>query len=100
MRTPRAGERMASRASVKVKIVNRLGLHARPAMVFVDAAVAFPCSVAVKRADQEVDGKSIMMMMMLAATQGTELEIVCEGEQAEEAARALKKLVDSGFDEE
>lgn len=91
---------MASRASVKVKIVNRLGLHARPAMVFVDAAVAFPCSVTVKRADQEVDGKSIMMMMMLAATQGTELEVVCEGEQAEEAAAALKRLVDSGFDEE
>ena len=88
------------RASVKVKIVNRLGLHARPAMTFVDAALAFPCNVTVKREEQEVDGKSIMMMMLLAATQGTELEVICEGEQAEQAAAELKKLVDSGFGEE
>ncbi|MBX9735688.1 MAG: HPr family phosphocarrier protein [Phycisphaerales bacterium] len=89
-----------STSSAKVKIVNRLGLHARPAMCFVDVAMQFPCEVSVKRADQTVDGKSIMMMMLLAATQGTELDIVCEGDQAEEACAALKKLVDGGFDEE
>lgn len=86
--------------STKVKIVNRLGLHARPAMCFVDLAMQYPCEVSVKREGQSVDGKSIMMMMLLAATQGTELEIVCDGEQAQEASDALKKLVDTGFDED
>ncbi|MBL0871646.1 MAG: HPr family phosphocarrier protein [Phycisphaerales bacterium] len=89
-----------SSVSANVKIINRLGLHARPAMCFVDLAMQYPCEVQVKRGDQVVDGKSIMMMMLLAATQGTELVIVCEGEQAEEALAALKKLVDTGFDEE
>ncbi len=84
----------------KVTIKNRLGLHARPAMVFVDAAGQFKCGVTVRRDDQEVDGKSIMMMMLLAATQGTELEIVADGEDAEAAIAKLKALVDAGFDEE
>lgn len=85
---------------VKVTITNRLGLHARPAMCFVDAATAFSSVITVKRQDQAVDGKSIMQMMMLAATKGTELEIVADGDDAEAAAAALKKLVESGFDEE
>jgi phosphocarrier protein len=87
-------------ASCKVTIANKLGLHARPAMCFVDAAVAFKASVIVKRAGQEVDGKSIMQMMMLAATKGTELEIVADGDDADAAVAALKKLVESGFDED
>lgn len=88
------------RISVKVTIVNKLGLHARPAMCFVDAASAFSCSISVLRGAQSVDGKSIMQMMMLAATKGTELEVVADGEDAEKAAATLKKLVESGFDEE
>lgn len=89
-----------SKSTAKVKIVNRLGLHARPAMTFVDAAMAFPCAIIVRRDEQEVDGKSIMMMMLLAATQGTELEISAEGEQADEAVAVLKRLVESGFGED
>ena len=54
----------------------------------------------VKKDDAEVNGKSIMEVMMLAASQGSVLEIVCEGPDAEKAAAALKALVDSGFDEE
>jgi phosphocarrier protein len=88
------------RASVKVVIANRLGLHARPAMCFVDVAAPFSSSISVKRGDQSVDGKSIMQMMMLAATKGTELEIIAEGDDAEPACAALKKLVESGFDED
>ncbi len=88
------------RVAVQVTIVNRLGLHARPAMTFVDAAARFSCSVTVKRGEQEVDGKSIMHMMLLAATQGTTLEVVCDGDDAPAAAEALKKLVADGFDEE
>ncbi len=83
-----------------VTIVNRLGLHARPAMVFVDAANLFRSVVTVKRDDQEVDGKSIMMMMLLAATQGTQLELIADGEDAEAAIARLSALVAAGFDEE
>lgn len=88
------------RCTANVTISNKLGLHARPAMCFVDAANAFQSAVFVLRGSQSVDGKSIMQMMMLAATKGTELEIVAEGEDAERAVAALKKLVEGGFDEE
>jgi len=91
---------VSQRCTVQVTIVNRLGLHARPAMTFVDLASTFKSEVTVKRGDQEVDGKSIMHMMMLAATKGTTLEVTAVGEDAEKACTALKKLVDTGFDEE
>ena len=91
---------MGDRCSVNVKIVNRLGLHARPAMAFVDLATTFACDVQVAKSDTVVDGKSIMQMMMLAASQGTELSITADGADAERACAALKELVESGFDEE
>jgi phosphocarrier protein len=93
---------LSERASVKVRIVNRLGLHARPAMCFVDTATSFKSTITVARAGSgsAVDGKSIMQMMMLAATKGTELEITAEGEDAAEACEVLRKLVESGFDED
>jgi phosphocarrier protein HPr len=91
---------MSQRCTVTVTIVNRLGLHARPAMTFVDLAGTFKSDITVKRSDQEVDGKSIMHMMMLAATKGTALDIIAVGPDAEPACAALKKLVDSGFDED
>lgn len=83
-----------------VTIVNRLGLHARPAMAFVDLATTFACDVRVRKGDHEVDGKSIMQMMMLAASKGSQLVIICEGDDAPTAMKALKELVDGGFDEE
>lgn len=91
---------MSTRCSVTVTITNRLGLHARPAMMFVDAACAFQSTITVKRGTQAVDGKSIMHMMLLAATKGTELEIVAEGPDAEKACATLKALVDAGFEED
>jgi phosphocarrier protein len=91
---------MSSRQEVQVTIVNRLGLHARPAMSFVDTANLFQSEVRVCRDDTEVDGKSIMQMMMLAAGQGTVLTIVADGPDAAEACKALKALVDGGFEEE
>ena len=91
---------MPDRCTVQVTIVNRLGLHARPVMTFVDLASSFKSDVTVRRGDQEVDGKSIMHMMMLAATKGTVLEVTANGADAEAACAALQKLVDSGFDEE
>lgn len=102
---------MSKTCTVRVTIVNRLGLHARPAMSFVDLAGAYRCEIKVARVAASaggsggsggscVDGKSIMQMMMLAATKGTELEITAVGEDAEEACAALKQLVESGFGEE
>lgn len=101
---------MSQRVVVQAEIRNKLGLHARPAMSFVDVASTFSANVTVERvandsdsgtpAGECVDGKSIMQMMMLAATKGTLLKISVEGDDAPAAAEALKKLVESGFDEE
>jgi len=88
-------------ASAVVSVPNRLGLHARPAMIFVEAASKLESNVTVRRCDQgdPVDGKSIMQMMMLAATKGTKLRITAEGDDAQAACAHLKALGDSGFDE-
>jgi phosphocarrier protein len=91
---------VAESASRKVKILNRLGLHARPAMAFVDLACTFQSAVTVRRRDQSVDGKSIMQMLMLAATQGTELELVADGPDAAQAIEKLTALVDEKFGED
>lgn len=92
---------MSQTATTRVAVTNRLGLHARPAMEFVDCASAFACEISVRRADgdESVDGKSIMQMMLLAATVGTELVISCNGEDSQAACDALEKLVAGGFGE-
>ena len=87
-------------AKATVVIQNQLGLHARPAMTFVDAANGFASAVRVSKGSQSVDGKSIMQMMMLAATQGTQLQIEAEGSDAREAVETLLVLVESKFGEE
>lgn len=89
-------------ASRKVIIKNKLGLHARPAMMFVETASKYRAEVSVCRTDQSepVDGRSIMQMMMLAATEGTQLEISATGEDAENAVEALVDLVKSNFQED
>jgi phosphocarrier protein len=84
----------------QVTIQNKLGLHARPAMQFVDVANQFQSAIKVWKQDQAVDGKSIMQMMMLAATEGTPLKIVADGEDAPQALDALEQLVNSRFGEE
>ena len=82
-----------------VRIVNALGLHARPAAAFVRIAGRHACQIFVQKDDLEVNGKSIMGMMMLAAEAGSELVIRTEGEGAEQAAEDLVALVQSGFGE-
>jgi len=93
----------AQQAHATVTIVNRLGMHARPAMSFVELASSFKSDVVLKRIDGDftdpVDGKSIMQLMMLAATKGTALEIEITGSDAQKACDALCKLVENGFDE-
>ncbi|USN98455.1 MAG: HPr family phosphocarrier protein [Phycisphaeraceae bacterium] len=91
---------MPDLATTTVKIVNKLGLHARPAMAFADTAGRFKASVAVHRGDQRVDGKSVMEIMLLAATYGTEIRIEAKGADAPECLAELRSLVERGFDEE
>lgn len=93
-------ETMTPTIEARVVIQNRLGLHARPAMSFVDTANAFKSEVRVRKGEQVVDGKSIMQMMMLAATQGTELLVIATGKDAQAAIDAIKALVNRKFDED
>jgi len=87
-------------AQTDVVVLNRLGLHARPAMAFVDVANGFESDVRVHKGSQAVDGKSIMQMMILAATQGTELVIKADGPDADDALAALSQLFADRFNEE
>jgi len=80
--------------------VNKYGLHARPAMQFVEIANRFNCRIEVTNGALTVDAKSIMSVMRLAATKGTVLKLLADGEDAEAAVEALVKLVEEGFGEE
>jgi phosphocarrier protein len=83
-----------------VPIVNSLGLHARPAAEFVKTSARFKAAVLVRKDGLEVNGKSIMGMMMLAAERGSELYIRVEGDDAEQLLAALVALIASGFNEQ
>jgi phosphocarrier protein len=87
-------------AKCEAIIRNKLGLHARPAMAFVDVASHYTCDIHVSKGKESVDGKSIMQMLLLAATQGTKLMIEANGADAKEACKALEALVRDRFDEE
>lgn len=90
-------------ASRTITVSNALGLHARPAMQFVDAANGFESAVAVEKGGEEpasVDGKSVMQMITLAATEGTELTIQADGPDADAAVAELAALFESKFGEE
>jgi len=80
-------------------IVNALGLHARAAAQLVKLANRFQCDVFLVKEDQEVNGKSIMGVLMLAATQGSLLTVRTEGADAEPALKALGELIQAGFGE-
>ena len=84
-----------------IKIINTLGLHARPAMLLAETASKFEASITIRRIDKEktIDGKSIMGLMMLAATKGTKLEIHDKGKDAEKAIKAIQSLVLNSFNE-
>lgn len=82
-----------------VTIVNRLGLHARAATKLVQTASHYASEVTILRDGKEVNGKSIMGVMMLAAAQGAEIEIRVEGSDAEEALQALETLISDRFGE-
>ena len=73
------------------------GMHARPASVFVQTAARYPCEVHVLREDIEVNGKSIMGLMMLALSPGSEFKIIADGKMEDEAIEALRLLIENDF---
>jgi phosphocarrier protein HPr len=83
-----------------VRITNRLGLHARAAARFVHTANRFRARITVARDERAMDGKSILGILLLAASQGSTLTLEADGEDAEEALEALARLVEGGFGEE
>ena len=83
-----------------VVVTNRLGIHARPATVFVQAAAKFQADIFLSKGDvSRVNGKSIMGVMMLAAEQGAEVLVEAEGTDAEQAVDALAELLASDFED-
>ncbi len=86
--------------TVEVMVENELGLHARPAALFVQMASRYESMVSVERDGQKVDGKSVMGIMMLAAQQGTRLVISARGADAREAVDALARLTRERFGEQ
>ena len=82
-----------------LQIKNRLGLHARAAALFVQTAQKFDAEVTVSKDDQVVNGRSIMGVMMLAAEQGSHIEVVATGPQAAEALQAIAALLEARFNE-
>jgi phosphocarrier protein HPr len=90
----------AQKLEKEVAIVNRLGLHARPAAMFVRIASRHRAEIWVSKEGEEVNGKSIMGLMMLAAGQGSKLRIRCDGPDADKAMEELEELIKAGFNED
>lgn len=87
-------------STATLKIVNKAGLHARASTKFVQLANRYGCAVTVRKDGQDVNGKSIMGVLLLVAAKGSEITITCDGDDAKECMVALSQLVDSGFGEE
>jgi phosphocarrier protein len=86
--------------TLEVVVVNRLGLHARAAAKFVHLASGFTSRVTVARDGTRVDGKSILGLLTLAASKGTKLHLIVQGDDEAEAAEKLAELVRARFGEE
>jgi phosphocarrier protein len=82
-----------------VIIINKLGLHARAAGKLVETTSRFSCDITIEKEGRNVDGKSIMAMMMLAAGKGTEILIKANGEDEDEAIKAVIELINNRFGE-
>jgi phosphocarrier protein len=90
------GKQTAQRELV---VINKLGIHARPAALFVKLVNRFACNVLVDKDGEQVNGKSIMGLMMLAAGPGSKLKITCEGEDCHQALDEIEALMRRKFDE-
>jgi phosphocarrier protein HPr len=86
--------------SATVTVVNQLGMHARAAAKFVHMAARFHSRILVARQGREMDGKSIMGLLLLAAAHGTDITIAADGDDEQAALTALVALVEAGFGED
>jgi len=86
--------------SVECVIKNKLGLHARPASLFVQTATKFDSDITVQKEDETANGKSLMSLLVLSAPRGARLRIIAKGPDADSALKALIELIDRCFDEE
>ncbi len=89
-----------SKITKEIVVTNKLGIHARPAAMFVRTANRFECQVYVEKDGERVNGKSIMGLMMLAAGPGSRLTVVLEGEDSAKALAELELLLKRKFDED
>jgi phosphocarrier protein HPr len=96
----RSGPTSGEKVEKEITIVNRLGLHARPAAMFVRVASRHRCEILVAKEGEEINGKSIMGLMMLAAGQGSKLRVRAEGPDAAQAIQEIEELIKSRFNEE
>jgi phosphocarrier protein HPr len=97
-----AARKIASDTSLtrEIVVVNKLGVHARPAALFVKTANRFDCDIYVEKDGETVNGKSIMGIMMLAAGPGSKLQVHARGQDAAQALVELDALVKRKFDED
>lgn len=84
----------------RIVIKNKLGLHARPAALFVQIANKFDCDITVRKGKEKVNGKSIMGIMMLAAGKGDTIHLKADGASAEQAILELERLLSDDLDKE
>ena len=82
-----------------IEIKNKLGLHARAAAKLVHTAARFKCDIKIRKGDEEVDGKSILGILLLAAGRGSTIRIKADGVDERDAVEAIEKLIDAKFDE-
>ena len=82
-----------------IEIKNKLGLHARAAAKLVHTAARFKSDIKIRKGDEEVDGKSILGILLLAAGRGSTIIVKADGEDEREALDAIEKLIDAKFDE-
>jgi phosphocarrier protein len=83
----------------EIEIKNKLGLHARAAAKLVHVAARFRCDIKIRKGDEEVDGKSILGILLLAAGRGTMITIKANGEDEGDAVHAIEALINAKFDE-
>jgi phosphocarrier protein len=90
------GKQIAERQLI---VINKLGIHARPAALFVKTANRFTSNVMVTKDGEQINGKSIMGLMMLAAGPGSKLTVTCEGDDCQQALAEIEALMQRKFDE-
>lgn len=84
----------------QIEIINKLGMHARAAAKFVTLAQTYSADIQIARNGQQVNGKSIMGVMMLAAAKGSTIELTTDGEDEDQAMQSLVQLINNRFDED